>query len=40
LRDLIEGGASHLRDVGFDEYEARAEAARLFWQPVMMKQQC
>jgi uncharacterized protein YjiS (DUF1127 family) len=40
LRDLIEGGASHLRDVGFDEHEARAEAARFFWQPVMMKQQC
>jgi uncharacterized protein YjiS (DUF1127 family) len=39
LRDLIEGGPSHLRDVGFDEYEARAEAARFFWQPVMMKQQ-
>jgi uncharacterized protein YjiS (DUF1127 family) len=39
LRDLIEGGASQLRDVGFDEHEARAEAARFFWQPVMMKQQ-
>ncbi len=39
LRDLIEGGASHLRDIGFDEHEAQAEAARFFWQPVTMKQQ-
>jgi uncharacterized protein YjiS (DUF1127 family) len=40
LRDLIEGGSSHLRDAGFDEYEARTEAARFFWEPVMMKQRC
>lgn len=40
LRHLIEGEASHLRDVGFDEHEARTEAARFFWQPVTMKHGC
>jgi uncharacterized protein YjiS (DUF1127 family) len=40
LRHLIEGEAGHLRDVGFDEHEARAEAARFFWQPVRMKHGC
>ena len=37
LRHLVGGEASHLRDVGFNEYEARVEAARFFWQPVTMK---
>ena len=36
LRHLVGGEASHLRDVGFDEHEARVEAARFFWQPVTM----
>jgi uncharacterized protein YjiS (DUF1127 family) len=36
LRHLVGGEAGHLRDVGFDEYDARVEAARFFWQPVTM----
>ena len=36
LRHLVGGEAGHLRDVGFDEHEARVEAARFFWQPVTM----